>query len=52
LCEASELARRTFEEHKVTHDSKPRVSVTEAPRAADMRHSQTTAILLPPATAY
>ena len=48
LCDASELARRTFEEHKVTHEAKPRL--TEAPRAAD-RHSQTTAILLPPAPA-
>jgi len=46
LRDASELARRTFEEHKVTHDPKTRVTVTEAPRAADIRHSQTTAILL------
>jgi hypothetical protein len=51
LCDASELARRNFEEHKVTHNPAPRVIVTEAPRAADIRPSQTTAILLPPATA-
>ena len=50
LRDASELARRTFEEHKTTHDPKPRVSATD--HAADKRHRQTTAILLPPATAY
>ena len=51
LRDASELARRNFEEHKVTHNPASRVIVTEAPRAADIRPSQTTAILLPPATA-
>jgi hypothetical protein len=50
LCDASELARRTFEEHKMTHALKPRISATEAPHAEDKRHRQTTAILLPPAT--
>jgi len=52
LRDASELARRTFDEHKMTHDPKPRVSATEATHAVDKRHRQTTAILLPPATAY
>jgi hypothetical protein len=50
LRDASELARRVFKEHKMTHDPNPRVSATEAPHAADRRHRQTTAILLPPAT--
>ena len=52
LRDVSELARRTFEEHKMTHDPKLRVSATEAPYAAEKRHRQTAAILLPPATAY
>ena len=49
LRDASELARQVFKEHKMTHDPKLRVSATEAPHAADRRHRQTTAILLPPA---
>ena len=52
LCDASELARRVFEEHKLTHEPKPRAGATEAPDAADKRNRQTTAILLPSATAY
>jgi len=50
LRDASELARRVFKEHKMTHDPKPRGSATEAPHTADKRHSQITAILLPSAT--
>ena len=49
LCDASELAKRTFEEHKMIHDLKPRISAIEARHADDKRHRQTTAILLPPA---
>jgi methionine aminopeptidase len=47
LRDASELARRVFKEHKMMHDPKPRVSATEAARAAENRHRQTTAIPLP-----
>ena len=51
LCDASELARRVFQEHKMTHDPKPRVVQSKLPNAADERHRPTTAILLPSATA-
>ena len=47
LRDASELARRVFNEHKMTHDRKPRVGATEAPHAAENRNRQTTAIPLP-----
>jgi len=47
---ASELAQKNFQEHELTHCSKPRVTKTEAvPRAPEMRDRQNGAILLPAA---